>query len=114
MSTFSRPTTPIRRSATLNNPEAYPSPESARRNILSQQPTTPPRSPFRRSPSVITPESFVDDPAPGDDEEMDVDVEVTPSTDLLLAPVDFHEVGSSDYQPSPFADFGRHSPGMPS
>ncbi|KAF8906242.1 hypothetical protein CPB84DRAFT_1770330 [Gymnopilus junonius] len=86
---ISRPTTPIRRSATLNNPEAYPSPESAQRNVPLQHPTTPPQSPsFRRSPSFIIPGPFA--ALIDDDDEMDIDMNVEPSP--LLAPqVDAHE-----------------------
>ncbi|KDR80680.1 hypothetical protein GALMADRAFT_222278 [Galerina marginata CBS 339.88] len=106
-----RPQTPIRRSGTLNNPEAYPSPESAPRN-LSAQPTTPPGTPTRgrsRSRTPTTPGTFDQDPA-GDDDEMDVDIEVPGTSNILFGQnlmTSEQDIQTEDFEAIQQAETGR-------
>ncbi|PPQ81658.1 hypothetical protein CVT26_013923 [Gymnopilus dilepis] len=84
------PSTPIRRSATLNNPEAYPSPESLRRDVPQHHhPRTPPQSPSHRSRSITPPAFFQHGGFEDDDDDMDVDTTVAGSSPDPK--VDLHE-----------------------
>lgn len=81
---FSRPCTPVR-SGTLNNPGAYPSPESAPRQVSSAPSTsylTPSRSRSTSAPAV-------DEIQRDEDEEMEVSIELQGSSNVLFASVRF-------------------------